>query len=479
MNPIVEGVYARLPVWAQNAALSAWGWRYRSHRLGGRFEEEVRGFREREAWPVERMHDYLTRRLRRTLIHAFRETEYYRASWLPLGIEEGDLARFELSDLPRLPMTPKDDFRGSPDAFVARGAERQGKLQTVHSSGSTGTPVRVHWDDQAWQRMVAAREARSFRWANGTITGSRAMIGGRAITGANPKPPYYRYNRAEEQVYFTAYQIRPSSVADYVEGFRRYKPRLFTGYAHSYYFLAQLMLDQGYSLGYKPDAIVLSSEKLTPEMKAVIQKAFGVRAYEEYGSVENVVLATECEKGSLHLHPDFGWAEIVDEDGAPVPAGETGRIVATGFSNGAQPLVRYVIGDVGGFSTELCSCGRDHLPTMLPIEGRLEDVLYGPDGRRLVRFHSLFLGLPGVVEAQVIQEQPNSFQVKVVATSDLGDELPAAIGARLRKVAGDVSVRVVRVASIPRTRRGKFRAVVSLLSPEVKESLRRAGQARM
>ncbi len=477
MHRFVEDAYGALPVWAQNAALSAWGLRYRNRRLGGRFEREAREFDERGNWSAEQMRGYLTGRLRRTLGHAFRETPHYRERWRELGLDAGDLERFELEDLRRLPITTKDELRKSPRSFLAAEIAKSSKLSKTQSSGSTGTPVSVYWNDKSRQRMLGAREARSFRWAGGTILGSRAMIGGRAIlSGADPKPPYHRYNWAENQVYFTAYQIRPSSAADYVEGFRRHKPKLFTGYAHSYYFLARMMLEQGLSIGYSPEAIVLSSEKLTPEMKDVIQQAFGARAFEEYSSVENSVLATECENGSLHLSPDFGWAEILDENDEPVKPGELGRIVCTGFVNDAQPLVRYVIGDVGGFAAEPCSCGREQLPTMLPVEGRLEDVLYGPDGRRLVRFHSLFLGLPGVVEAQVVQEKADLFRVKTVATDKFRAETMETIAARLRKVAGDVRVEVERVASIPRSSRGKFRSVVSLLTPEEQEQLRLTGK---
>ena len=74
------------------------------------------------------------------------------------------------------------------------------------------------------------------------------------------------------------------------------------------------MLEQGRKLNYRPKAIVLSSEKLTAVMRRTLQDAFGCRAYEEYGSVENI-LATECEAGNLHSNPDFGILEVVDAEG--------------------------------------------------------------------------------------------------------------------------------------------------------------------
>jgi phenylacetate-CoA ligase len=477
MHPIIEGAYARLPVWAQNAALSAWGWGYRKHRLGGCFEQEARDFRERERWPAERMREHVVAQLRATLLHAFRQTEYYPEKWQALGIDEADLARFEPEDLRRLPLLPRDDLRRDARRMVARDVEAREKLHRLSTSGSTGTPVSIYWTDSTRQRMVAAREARSINWAGGTLLGSRAMIGGRAIIpNAKPKPPYYRYNSIEDQVYFTAFHIRPATAASYVEGFRRYKPRLFTGYAHSYFFLARMMLEQGLTIGYTPEAIALSSEKLTTEMKDVIEQAFGRRPFEEYASVENCVLMTDCERGSLHLSVDFGWVEILDEHDQPVPPGEAGRIVCTGFANEAQPLVRYAVGDVGGFAKSPCPCGRDHLPTMLPIEGRIEDIVYGPDGRQVVRLDWIFRDLAQILEGQIIQERVDQFRVNIVTSGEVDAALSETLRSRLRQRVGEARVSVERVTEIPRSSRGKFRAVVSLLTPEDKQRLRQAGK---
>ncbi|MEZ5396941.1 MAG: hypothetical protein R2724_29735 [Bryobacterales bacterium] len=280
MQTLSARVYARLPVWAQNAALSAWGWGYRRRRLGGSFTAELAAFREREGWTSEQMRDYLVERLRRTLLRAWEQTDYYREAWSGAGIQAADLARFEPEDLPRLPLLTRDVLRRESTRMLARDVRGQ-RLQRTSTSGSTGTPVSVYWTDADWRRTMAAKEARSLNWAGGTILGSRAMIGGRAIVPSdNPHPPYYRYNRAERQVYFTAFHIRPSTAAHYVEGFRRFRPRLLTGYAHSYFFLARMMLDQGLQLGYFPEAIVLGSEPLSVEMKRTIEQAFGVRPFE-------------------------------------------------------------------------------------------------------------------------------------------------------------------------------------------------------
>jgi phenylacetate-CoA ligase len=224
-----------------------------------------------------------------------------------------------------------------------------------------------------------------------------------------------------------------------------------------------MMREQSLSLNYTPDALVLSSEKLTPQMKEVIKQAFGARAYEEYGAVENCLLATECECGNLHVNTDFGIVEIVDNVGEPVPPGVQGRILCTSLLNNDQPLIRYEIGDVGIWSGSLCACGRDHLPVLQEIVGRLEDVIVGPDGREMVRFHGIFINLPHVMEGQVIQEEVDKFIVKLVSTEGFGPSDEQLIRQRFAERLGPVRVVIEQVQAIPRGSNGKFRAVISQL----------------
>jgi phenylacetate-CoA ligase len=288
------------------------------------------------------------------------------------------------------------------------------------------------------------------------------MLGGRMIVPrADLRPPFYRYNAAERQVYLSAYHIAPQSVTNYVEGFNRYRPRLLTGYANSYYLLARFMLEQGTSLSYEPDALVLSSEKVTGEMKKIIAQAFRARAYEEYSAVENCMLATECEYGSLHVSPDFGIIEIVDAAGVPVPPGVEGSILCTGLVNNTQLLIRYEVGDRGSWSENDCPCGREHLPVLHEIIGRLEDVVVGPDGRQLVRFHWVFIDLPHVIEGQVIQEKIDQMRVKVVGTSEFDEKDERVIRERFRQRLGRIQVLIETVPFLERTERGKIRSVIS------------------
>src|SRR6266481_2247788 len=107
MNKWVERSYSYLPVWAQNAAITAFGVSYRAHRFGKDFDKYVTEFKYRDRWSVEQMTSYVQDQLRHTLRHAFAHVPHYRAVWTSSGITDHDLRCVALEDLEKLPVTLK------------------------------------------------------------------------------------------------------------------------------------------------------------------------------------------------------------------------------------------------------------------------------------------------------------------------------------------------------------------------------------
>jgi phenylacetate-CoA ligase len=224
VRTLFKRVYPFLPVPIQNLGISAFGYVYKRERFGPEFHPTLAAFLERDRWPADRMQAYLNAQLRQVLRQAW-DAPYYRDDWTRAGIRETDLHELTPETLHRLPLLKKDSLRRDPLAFVpGRGMQMRGLL-SYFSSGSTGTPIRAICTRAGQRRFAAAREARSYRWAGTSILRPRAMIGGQpVVTGGNARPPYYRYNRAERQVYFSAYHISPATIGDYVEGFNRHRP---------------------------------------------------------------------------------------------------------------------------------------------------------------------------------------------------------------------------------------------------------------
>ncbi len=333
------------------------------------------------------------------------------------------------------------------------------------SSGSTGTPTSIFFSKETHQKWSAAFEARIRNWAGVSRFDRRGMIGGRrVVTEAVSKGPFYRYNIFERQVYFSAYHISPLTSDDYVRAMGKYKLDYMTGYAMSNYILAKFIEENGL-VAPKLKAVITSSEKLTPEMRALFQKVYGCKTYDSYSGVEACGLISENEYGQLLISPDVGIMEVLNEKGEPCKPGEVGEIYSTGFLNYDQPLIRYRIGDkVRLAEDQKTKCGRN-MVVVDEIIGRSEDVVQGPDGRQMVRFHGLYVDIPGLVAGQLIQHSLDDFTINLQVDNQFNrSDSEKLIRRRLISQLGEVKVRFEYPVKIPLGPNGKFRAVISELT---------------
>ena len=95
----------------------------------------------------------------------------------------------------------------------------------------------------------------------------------------------------------------------------------------------------------------------------------------------------------------------------------------------------------------------------------MEDVVVGPDGREMVRFHGIFVDQPNIAEGQIVQNSLTHINVKVVPQQGFSPKDEEDVKGRVRQRLGaGVDVSVELVAEIPRTKAGKFKAVISNLS---------------
>lgn len=450
-----------LPVFVQNIGISLYGWKWHKRRFGGIYQEEYTGFKSRESYTHADWLYYQENKLKEILVHAYKYVPYYNTKFDALGLDIQTLSKFTLDKLHQLPILVKDDLRQFGETTMVSN-KREAKGEFYASSGSTGTPTSILFSAPMHQRWSAAFESRIRNWAGLSINNPRGMIGGRRVVpNAHAKSPFYRYNVIEKQVYFSAYHIKPENVPNYVNGICSHKVDYMTGYAVGNYLLAKMIDQLGIQVP-QLKAVITSSEKLTVEMRSLFEKVYGCKTYDSYSGVEACGLISECEHGSMHISPDVGIIEIIKEDGNHAKPGESGEVICTGFLNFDQPLVRYRIGDVLTLANnQACKCGRN-MPIVSDIVGRTEDVVIGPDGRAMVRFHGIFVNLPDVIEGQIIQHDAHQFEIKVVSTlANISQESIHQINKRMYSQLGEIKLVINQVESIPRNPNGKFKAVIS------------------
>ncbi len=445
----------------QHMMVSAFGVYWYRRRFGKYYRQVVGEYAARTAFSAEEWRAYTVQRLRYILTLAFTRVPYYQQHWKGI-VTLAQLEKFTPEDMAALPPLEKSAARDMPTALLVDG-KVQKNHRIYHTSGSSGTPVASYWLPDEHSASLALRHTRYSAFAGVGYDQPRATFSGRMIEpNPNSPGPYYRYNLVERQVYFSAFHLSPATAPQYVAALKRHHTVWLTGYSNSIYQLAQMVLDGGLDAP-ALKAVITTSEKLTPEMRAVIERAFRTRVYEEYGCVEDVFFACDNEYGQLLVSPDAGLIEIVDDQLRPVPNGEAGEVLATGFARPSQLMIRYRVGDSAVMSDEPARCGRG-MPVLSEVLGRVEDTIYGLDGRRMVRFHGIFVNQPHVREGQIIQEQRDLIRVKVVAKQGFGEADVQDITQRVQqRLTPQMRVVVDVVDAIERTRSGKFRAVINLL----------------
>lgn len=455
-----EWIYEHSPVFLQNAMLSAYGVHLYRMRFGGVFEERLGELLKSQWHSSDQLQDLQRQRLARLVRHAYDKVPYYKQLMRERGVLPADVTAENLSTA--FPALSKADINRSPDAFIADDAVRR-SLVRINTSGTSGSPLSFYTTAGAVQENYAFF-ARFLQWAGVQHRQHSATFAGRIfIPQAHVKPPFWRKNLIMRNQLFSSYHLAPQFLPSYVRELGRLAPDYIDSYPSAVYTVAKFMLERGLSLPRKPKVIVTSSETLLDYQREVIEKAFGCAVRDQYGNAEAVAFISQCEKSSYHVNPEYGLIEIVDEHDRPVPPGQEGELVCTGFLNQAMPLMRYRIGDSLALSTQRCECGRN-FPVVKHILGRVDDLIVTPEGNAVGRLDPIFKGLSSIRETQIIQETLNLLTVKIVPGAGFDQSMADTLLGELRKRVGNtIAINVEILNEIPRTKAGKFKAVVSKL----------------
>lgn len=463
MNAHLLGLYHRLPPQARSLAASFHGRRLHAWRYGPQTEALVEAALSRERWPQERLRKWQQERLRRILEIAATQTPYYRRHWLG----RGDWSRIE-----DWPLLGKEPLRAFPSSFLIDYADVT-KMQKLRTSGTTGAPLDLWATQEVERQWWALFEARWRRWYGVSYHDRWAVIGGKPVTpiGQN-RPPYWVWDSSQQLLYLSTYHLSPHSIGSYLDEIERRKVRYLRGYSSSLYSLAEAALRLKRKI--ELQVVITYAEVLYDWQREAMAEAFQCPVRETYGMVEMTAAASECEHGRMHLWPEAGYSEIL-ADGVPAAPGQQGDLIATGLLNDTMPLVRYRVGDTVTASSELdCPCGRT-LPLLGKVEGRLDDMIYTPDGRRFGCLDVVHAGM-AVREAQVIQDDLDHFTVRYVPAPEFTVKTAQAIVEELQSQLGRVKVDLVEVPAVPRGANGKFRMIECHLPPEVRRRLDTGGR---
>ena len=227
-----------------------------------------------------------------------------------------------------------------------------------------------------------------------------------------------------------------------VAGLRRVDPAMILGYPSV---LDRLATEQEAGrLQLRLRGLTCSSENLVPEVRARLERAFGLPVVNLYGSTEGLIGVSAPGEAPLNSASDGCIVEPVDGDDQPVGPGEpSASILVTNLYNHVQPLIRYRIEDC--FVPVPPTPDHGHFRAF--VDGRASDTLRWGD----VTVHPLtitneLIHAPAVVD-YVVRQTPSGVAIEVVTGGPVDlDSLRQRIESDLT-VAGnadaDVVVRII------------------------------------
>lgn len=409
----------------------------------------------RETWSRADIERYQLARLNETWSHAIAHVPYYRglAVHQRLPKEFASLEEFKAS-VPTLEKTLVGD---RPERFLSRETARGHWSLT---SGSTGVNTRVFWEQRAHLSSLRARYRFLDAWGVDIFDRSTMLWGDR--TGLLPASQRARslivrsvQDRLRRRLRLSANRLDRTTLRSHLRRMARFRPAVLYAYSSAAYLLAREAIESGFRCK-SLRLVILTADMATPHMVETIERAFGVPAVMEYGSVECGFLAGEYPDRLLRVREDCALVETL-----PMPDGRY-DIVVTVLGNPSFPLLRYLIGDTT--DCPLLSPPRG-FSVLRQISGRESDILVSRSGARIPAVSVLHIveNHPGV--RRFVARQRTDGTIHLVVEIGEGRPVPdfTDIRQRLERAVG-FPVELKQVIELPQTASGKHRPVVSDLA---------------
>jgi phenylacetate-CoA ligase len=416
-----------------------------------------RGWRQLEASQTQPSHVLMGRQwtaLKDLLRFAWDNNSFYRHRLLAAGIAP-DAIRTP-SDFSRLPILEKREVMDHGHAMISNGFAPE-YLIHAKTGGTTGRPLELVFTEEVSELRNACGR-RHKRWAGWEVGEPVAWVWG------NPDRPgtlrgALRAWLLDPVIYLDTMSVTVDTVRAFAEEWRRIRPTMIFGHAHSIFLLAEIV--RRHSLeNIKPNAIVSSSMMLLPHERRVIEQVFATEVFDMYGCEEVGMIACECERHEgLHINVDQLVVEVVDSNGVVVGPGQEGSVVVTDLLNRAMPLIRYRLEDIAEVAASPCSCGRG-LPLLRRVTGRVADFLVTTDGRRvqgISLIENTLTRIPGLDQMQIEQPALRAIMVRVVKGKAFTSGTHRALVDYFTGVFPGAQIDVEDVVEIPREANGKYR----------------------
>ena len=446
-----EKIYDLSPIFLQNLMCSVSGKIKYTSRYGTEYWKARQFCAKFDSWSLSKQKRYQNSQLLEFIRFADSHSKFYHELYAGIDLEKIKTVQ----DLSLLPIVDKEMLREHIDEVYTLGAK---KSILGNTGGTTGKSLVVRQTRSDVMTRMAILDHFKSRVGFENLKMRRATFNGKHIIPPSQKRPvYWRYNAPCRQMIYSSFDLTEDKMGYYVENLNKFKPQALDGFFSSICDIASYIERHDAKLSFQPVAVFPTSETLTEAGRALIERVFKCKVYDQYASSEGAPFVTECRYQTLHVELNTGVFEFLED----------GEILITSFTTHGTPLIRYAIGDKmeKGDMSATCQCGLCG-PIIKRIDGRKLDFLYRPDGARINagNVSNLLKYLPSsVIRTQFRQSKVDELTIlievdrKKFQESDktkLLEECKHTFGHKMR-------VTINGVDSIPRADSGKFRMIIN------------------
>lgn len=299
------------------------------------------------------------------------------------------------------------------------GTKLDGKYLVYTTSGSTGNPCIVLYDESTINVSSAIGVIRSFaRKEDMTafIKSGKKTIALFADNGFYLGCGSVRYNLHKmpwKKNVMKTFEVRKPT-DEIVNFLNDYQPSMIGCYPTAMEVLADEQ-EKG-RLKIKPAIIMTGGEKLNDDVREHLSNVFGCYVQTNYSCTEGGTMACECTAHHFHINDDWVILEAVDENNQPVPFGaQSSKVLLTNLANRICPIIRFEITDRIVLHNDPCECGNKR--PWLTIEGRTDDILCFENGIRIapMLLYAVLKEVHGIERFQLLQQEDDRLELRLIA----------------------------------------------------------------
>ena len=393
------------------------------------------------------------KQLKNQLLYAQKHISKYKGIKIDLNKKADEIIK-------SFPILTKDDLRSNPKSLQINNNQH---VSRIYSSGSTGVST---WVSMNKLDLMSIQSLSIHLWE---LCGYKL---GNPILQTGISPKRSRLKKMKDLFfgvqYVSAFTLSTDDHKKICSRLSKNNKYALVGYPSSLNIIAEYIIENNINLKLK--TVIGLGDKLFDHYKKNIQKAFGCKIHETYGSSEGFQIGFQADLDYMYLYTPQVYLELLDDNNNPVKEGEIGNVVVTRLENKHMPLIRYKLGDLAIMlpKDKYPPNRKFNFPLIEKVIGRNTDVVILPDNRKLIvhSFTGIFEYIPEIKQFKIIQKNRKSMTVQFIPDDNFTKEVLKNSKLKLQKIINNNNFKIYfeEVSLIEGKKSGKPQIIESYIT---------------